>query len=270
MHFKKNQFLFIALLILFVSVNLFANNSKDQIALGTEFNETAFVPGELLYYRIQYGLITAGMASFLVKDTIVDIGGRPHYHVLAIGRSNRFFDLIFKVRDIYQSFIDKETLLPTLFTRDVHEGGYETSERLIFNHTNNTVRTGNETVKVPNPIHDLLSAFYFARSVDFSQFEHNKLIEVNTFFAGELFPVGAIIVGREIVNTSFGKFDCLVIKPVLIEGRVFKDQKDMTMYVTNDRNQIPVLIESAVYVGYVKAELIRIENLKYPMDAKVN
>ena len=82
-----------------------------------------------------------------------------------------------------------------------------------------------------------------------------------------MFPLGVTYIGKKTIETSVGRVRCLVFQPKLIEGRVFVNQSDMKIYVSEDKNQIPVRIESAVYMGTVKADLSSFENLKFPFSA---
>lgn len=246
------------------------NSSYNRVIAMPPLEYVPFKKGEKVEYTIRYGMIHAGTAYFEVADTTVMISGRPHYYVKGRGRSNRPFDMVFKVRDNHYSYIDQKTFLPTLYLRDTRQGNYDTTENVIFDRRNNVVKTGKNEHDVPGDIHDLLSAFYYARGVNFQQFPLNVKIDVKTFFAGDLFPVGAVVVGEEVVRTSYGTFNCLKIEPILIPGRVFSGQRDMTLYVTKDSNQIPVRIESEILIGRIKADLISTSNLKFPLSSKIN
>ena len=262
---------FLVTLFILMSLSVVANDSNVEREVDMpEFTNKAFQRGEKIEYNINYGMVNAGSAFFKVVDTTVQIGGRPHYYVQAKGRSNSTFDLVFKVRDFHYSYIDEETLLSTIYQRDTRQGSYDTTENFYFDRSEDVVRTGGQRIDVPTGIHDLISAFYYARGVDFTQFEKNTRVNVETFFAGELFPVGAVVVGEEEITTSYGTFECLVIEPILIPGRVFREQRDMKLYVTKDKNQIPVRIQSRVYIGNVKADVVNTENLKYPLDSRID
>ena len=73
--------------------------------------------------------------------------------------------------------------------------------------------------------------------------------------------------GKETVKTKYGKFRAHKLKPLLLKGNVFKGGEQMTVWVTDDENRIPVRIESPISVGSIKVDLKKHENLKYPMTA---
>jgi hypothetical protein len=59
-------------------------------------------------------------------------------------------------------------------------------------------------------------------------------------------------------------------QPEIIAGNVFNEDAHMTVWVSDDQNKIPVLIESPVSVGSVKMVLKQYWGLKYDFTAKVD
>jgi hypothetical protein len=229
----------------------------------------AFKPGEKLEFSLRYSFITAGHAIMEVKNDIRQIEGRDHYHLYIEGKSNKFFDGLFLVRDYYESFIDKNTLLPSLYNRDITENKYKRNESYVFDRIHNKVKMEGRIDSVPPGVFDIISVFYNVRCVDFSRQPIGTEYKLNTYFDKELFPVGATYTGRSTVTTGLGKFNVLVFRPKLIEGRIFKNQADMTLYVSDDSNHVPIRIESAVYMDYVRADLSSFQNLKYTLSSKI-
>ena len=69
---------------------------------------------------------------------------------------------------------------------------------------------------------------------------------------------------RDEVDTKKGTFKCLKFRPMLQEGRVFKDNEDMTVWVSDDKNHLPVRVQTEVLVGSIKMDLVDFENLANP------
>jgi hypothetical protein len=228
----------------------------------------AFQPGERLEYDLDFNGINGGEATFDLKNDKQVIAGQPHFHLYVTGRSNKLVDPFYKVRDIYESFFDEKTLLPSAFFRDVKEGSYKKTEYYLFNQPKGLVKIGDQTHSVEaNQTFDLLSAFYYLRCIDFSKAKPGYKVQLNSFFDGGIFPMGVEFKGRKTVKTGIGNVKCLVFTPMLITGRIFKDQSGMKLYVSDDKNQIPVLIESEVYLGTVRASLRKYSGLKFPFSA---
>lgn len=229
----------------------------------------AYQTGEKLKYDLNYNGISGGVANFEIKPETKAIGGRQHFQVSVTGKSLPVLDPFYKVRDYYESFIDTETLMPSVFIRDVTEGKYAKKEYYIFDRAQNQIKAGKVTHTVKTELHDIVSAFYYLRCIDFSKKQAGYTVNVNSFFDEEVLPMGVTYKGKATITTAtLGKVSCHVFKPKLIEGRVFQDQEDMTLYVSDDKNQIPVRIESKVYLGTVRADLVKYSGLKFPFSAK--
>lgn len=255
------------LLICFAGYLSMALWQEDEKLLKPSYQ--AFERGEALEYRIHYGMIDAGKARFEVKDTLISYNGRPHFFLKVFGRSLKNWDWFYKVRDHYYSFMDTASYLPSFAYRDVKEGSYETTEKLVFKRHQNQVLCNDTLHDVPERTHDILSAIYYARCIDFSEVPTETHVPINTFFAGDLFPLGVTYLGKETVKTKLGKFRCRKFRPQLVEGRIFKGQDDMTVYVSDDKNQVPIRIESKIFVGKIQADLSAYNQLKYPFSAKI-
>ena len=74
--------------------------------------------------------------------------------------------------------------------------------------------------------------------------------------------------GREKIKTDFGELMCMKFKPQVAVGEVFQQPYPMTLWVSDDKNKIPVLAKSGVFVGSVTIELLEFEKLKYPLGQK--
>lgn len=253
-------------LVIFLSILLTSSGSECQTP---SVSYTAFKPGEELVYNMHYGFVNAASAVLKIDQKYTVYNNKPHYFISAISKTYPNWDWFYKVRDNFYSAVDTATLFPSYAIRDIYEGGYETVDRLFFYRTNNTVLSNGKIHKVPAKIFDIISAVYYARCIDYTKFQVNQEIPIYTFFDNELFPVGLKYMGKETIETQFGKYRCLVIKPKLVQGRIFKGQYDMTIYITDDQNHLPLLVQTAIFVGYIKAELTSYKNLKYNLSSKI-
>lgn len=232
-----------------------------------------FKPGEYLRYNIHYGLVNAGEATFRLADTLRQMGKRPHYVVEVTGRSYRAWDVFFKVRDFYYSYIDTATMLPSVYSRHVLEGDFNDRESYFFDRVKMEARgknlLGPQVIDIPARVQDLASMLYFARSVRFYNKPQGFLLPIDVFFESEWFASGAKLDGITEVQTALGRFRCMRIVPQLVEGRVFKGQEDMVVYVSADKNQVPIRIESAIFVGSIKADLVEYSHLRHKLTARI-
>lgn len=225
----------------------------------------SFEPGEVLEYRVHYGLIDAGEARLEVGPELKQMGNRRCYQVIGTGRSVGAFDWFFKVRDHYESYIDTDAFLPWLFIRRIEEGGYKKKQNVSFNHFKKTATSEKKTIQTPDHVQDLLSAFYYARTIDFNSASVGDTFLINTYLDDETFPLVIKYVGKETIKTKLGTFRCIVFKPYLLEGRVFKEKEGMTVWVSDDQNRIPVRAQAEVMVGSIKMDLKKYKGVAHPL-----
>jgi len=76
--------------------------------------------------------------------------------------------------------------------------------------------------------------------------------------------------GKEILKThDKRKFKTIKFSALLIEGTIFNGGEDLTVWVTDDLNRIPVLVEAKILIGSVKATVLDMENLKFPLTSEI-
>ncbi len=230
-----------------------------------KINNEAFGPNEVLKYRVHYGFIDAGEATLEVSPELKSVGGRNCYVVTGTGRSVGAFDWFFKVRDKYQSYIDAEAMVPWLFIRRVDEGGYTINQNVSFNHYKSTATSEKKTIGTPGHTQDLISAFYYARTIDFESAAPGDTFRINTYLDDETFPLVIKYIGKQVLSTKQGKIRCIVFRPYLLEGRVFKEKESMTIWVSDDKNRIPVRAQAEVLVGSIKMDLMNYSGLQNPL-----
>lgn len=222
----------------------------------------AFKAGEILSYRLHYGIIDAGVAVLEVKPEIMNVSGRNVYHIVGNGYSKGSFDWFFKVRDRYETFIDKDALLPWMFVRRVNEGGYIINQDYKFNHYTNKVDVGNgEKVDIPPGTQDMISAFYAARNLDFSNAKEGDVFTVNSIVDKELWPLKMRYVGKETITCDIGKFKCIKFRPIVQKGRIFKHEEDLNVWITDDKNHVPIRAEAKLLIGSVRLDITGTKNL---------
>lgn len=252
------------LILIITPFYLVFGNNGDSLR---RINNEAFAEGEFLKYKVHYGWITAGDATLEVQKENYNIAGRNCFRVIARGRSLGLTDILYKVRDTYESYIDKDAIIPWKSVRDIREGSYTQYDEVTYDHSTDSVSSKLFGKKqMTDNIQDLLSAFYFARTYVFANGKPGDTLIIKTFFDGELFPIVVLYVGKETVETGLGIFKCLKLIPLVEEGRVFKSKEDVRIWVTDDKNFIPVRIQSDIIVGSVKFDLVEYSGLKNKLN----
>jgi hypothetical protein len=239
----------------------------------TPVKNEAFIRGEKLEFRAYYdsyvtGKVTAGIATLEVDNSVKQADGRSVYHIIGEGHSKGAFNWFFKVNDRFESFIDEEYLFSWAFSRRTHEGNYNYSDDVKFNQYSGTALSTRANKKIPARTQDVLSAFYYARTFDLSNVSAGQNIPVSFYLDDSIYVSQIQFAGREIVVTDLGTFRCLRFKPMVATGNVFSQPYPMDLWITDDKNHLPILAKSAVIVGSVKLELISFSGLANPVTAQ--
>ncbi|RFC55949.1 DUF3108 domain-containing protein [Brumimicrobium aurantiacum] len=247
--------------ILTVTALLVGMTSSTNIAYPT-IQSKSFTSGEKLTYRISYGIMDAGEAVLTVKETKKKgANGRPLYHVKGEGKTLGAFNWFYKVEDVYESYVDKKGVFPWLFLRDINEGGYEKEQEYVFQQNKQKVVSEGKSYKVPLGVQDMISSFYYARTLDFKNMKVGEITEFKCFMDEEVWPLKVKYVGKEDISIRKGTFECMKFQPVVQEGRYFEEPDDVEFWVTNDENRIPVLVKAKIPVGSIKMHLVEWEGL---------
>ncbi len=257
--------------VLAVGLLAFTNRAETHLEDTCTMKNTAFQAGEKIamtvYYAVAGIYVNAGTATF--TNTLETLNSKPVYHVVGEGHSNSSYDVLYKVRDRYETYIDTTTLQPLKFVRDVNEGGYKKYQNVTFNKHANTAITNDGVFKVPSCVQDVVSAVFYARNIDFSKLQPNDRIAFDMFLDNEVFNMYIRYLGKETIKTKYGKFRAIKFKPLLIKGTIFEGGEQMVVWVTDDENHIPVRIESPISVGKVKIDMMSHENLRYPLTSLI-
>lgn len=229
-------------------------------------NNTSFKPGEKLTYRLSYGILDAGEAVLTVDKTTKKVRGRELWKVRGTGRTISAFEWFYKVNDVYESYVDVQGMFPWMFVRRVNEGGYIINQDYTFYQHKKVVDNGKgKKFGVPSNVQDMISAFYYLRTLDYDHAEIEDVFTVNVFLDDELYPAKIRYKGKQVVKTRKGKIMCHKFAPVVQEGRIFKTEKDLTVWITDDANKIPIVAKAKIKVGSLKMHLVNYESLVEPL-----
>ncbi|MEI6866474.1 DUF3108 domain-containing protein [Flavicella sp.] len=224
--------------------------------------EKIFQDGEEVKYRIHYGLLNAGYATLSVSETETD------YHFVGKGWTSGLASLFFKVEDQYESYVDKSTLIPNHFVRRVNEGGYKINRDVYFDHLKKTARVEDHKLNTTKEytigdIQDLMSAFYKIRSTKIDTMSVGNFIYLDIFFDAEVFPFKLVFLGNEVIKSKFGDIPCYKFRPYVQKGRIFKEEESLTIWVSADKNKIPIRINAALAIGSLKMDLTSYKGLSH-------
>lgn len=236
--------------------------------------DCVFSENEFLEFKIKY--LSFNTSTATLKNKAEVLNGKPVYHIVGEGKSSKFLSFFFKIRDRYETYIDTATYLPHRFVRNINEGGYKKDIVIDFDQAKNKAIVNNrkhKTVKSfdtkPN-IHDMISSFYYLRNtIDADNLKIGEEKKLTMFFDEQNYNFKLKYLGEEIIRTKFGKIKCLRFTPSVMADRVFKEEESLSVWISKDKNLIPVKISADLAVGSLTAVLNKYEGLKYPL-AKMN
>ena len=246
---------------------------------GSSFREVsnkAFQKGEYLKYRIHYGIIDAGIATLEVSPKSFKKKGRNCLHIICKNKTVGLFDTFYRVRDTYESFTDEKALISWQFNRDIQEGSYKSYREIHFDHKKRKAeyhRSTGEVVlhDVPANVQDVISTYYFARAT----YEHNELkpgdkISLRNFIDETNFELQALVQKRETIKVNGQKYKALRLKIMIEEAGLITDGSKITLWISDDKNMIPLAFKSKLLIGSIRADLVEYKNLKNPFEARTS
>ena len=240
------------------------SSSKEEFRV---IENNAFKEGEKLVFDLDYGFVTAGVAVMEIPR-IKKISGRNAYHINFEVNSVPSFDMFYKVRDRYESYLDVDGLFPWRFEQHIREGGYTRDFSAFFDHRKGKAKTSEGEYEIPLYVNDIISAFYYARTLDYSNMKVNDLINLKNFYKDKVYDLDVKFLGKETIEVPAGKFECVIVEPLVKEGGLFKHEGNIVIWLTNDELKMPVKVRTKIIIGHVEAKLNSYEGLAGKLTSK--
>jgi hypothetical protein len=257
--------LILLLTITYLQINLYAQNSDNFRKLDNK----AFKVGEKLTFDVKYGFVTAGIATFEIPK-IKKISGRDAYHITFEVNTVPSFDMFYKVRDRYETYIDVDGLFPWRFEQHIREGHYSRDFSAFFDQRKGKAKTTEGEYDIPKYVNDIVSAFFYARTLDYSNLKVGDRIPLRNFYKNKVYDLDVVYHGKETIEVAAGKFDCIIVEPLVQEGGLFKSEGNIMVWLSDDAIKIPIRVKTKVVVGSIDADLTSYEGLAGKLTSKRN
>lgn len=241
-----------------------------------------YVPGETLHYRMSYKaklFPNTEVAKVVMQTTESTLDGQPVYKVYGYGETAKAFNWILPVQDAYTIWIDPETLRTKRFDSDLHEGDYTFRSTYIFDWKNLNVHTRWQsrqrpekfkTMKISDQSMDAVSLYFNLRTVKDEEIKEGFAKDLEMVLEDTVRYLRFRFDGREVKKVrGLGKFNTLRFRCKIATSTetAFRDGTEFVVWISDDRNKVPLYIESPIKVGSVCAYLSSYEGLRYPMDS---
>ena len=192
---------------------------------------------------------------------------RKCFNVKAEGKTLKSFDWAYKVRDRFETYIDAEAIVPISYNKNIQEDKYTDNDLVTFKHNSKKLFGVKGMLDMPVYTHDVISAIYYVRNIDFTKSKVGDKFPLDVYLDNKIYNLGFKYAGKETITTDIGKVKCIKLVPTLIVDRVFKDQEDMTVWISDDENKIPIRVKAKIMVGSIKVDLTSYSGLKNEFKA---
>lgn len=217
--------------------------------------ELAAVPwkiGEYFQFSIDWNGLNGGNSLMQVQN-IQRVDGRRVYRIVTKAESNSFVSKFYKVRDRAESYIDAESLYSVRFVKTLREGSYKKDIDVRFHQeARKAAYTDGAMLDVPARVHDVLSAFYYVRTLPLPD---GGTIVIPTHDNKKSYSMEVKVRKRERIQVPAGTFDCVMVEPLLKSEGVFRSKGSILVWLTDDARRIPVLVRSKVPIGSISVTL---------------
>ncbi|MCD8313800.1 MAG: DUF3108 domain-containing protein [Bacteroidales bacterium] len=256
------------------------------IPLRTELKEEnlAYGAGEHFTFTVHYswGIINSDVGVADIDLDTLRLDGRKAFRCKVYGRTWRWYDKIFRVREDFRSWFTVDGLKPLKFTRNTREGKYiatntynyiwEGTEDPFIEADVYSSHSGQRNLELPlnDCTFDLPALFYLARNMDFDNIEPDVQYPMTFAIDDDVYNVYFILKDREQLKIKgLGKINTIRFAAKLIAGTVFTGDEDMLIWVTDDDNRVPVYFEAPILVGTASGRLAGYSGLKYEFSSLV-
>ena len=243
----------------------------------------AYGPGEKMYFTMHYkwGAINTDVGHATVGLDTVTFNGRKAFCCKVYGRTTKFYDIFFKVREDFRSWFTVDGHVPLKFTRDTFEGNYEARNTYLYDwsavepHIDADVYSsskGQRSLEIPltKCTYDLPALFYFARNMDVENVVPGRRYPMTFVIDDDVYNVYFILYGRETIKVKgLGPVRTIKFAAKLLAGEVFTGEEDMMIWISDDENRLPVYFEAPIIVGTASGRMTDCEGLKHPFTALI-
>jgi hypothetical protein len=223
-----------------------AAEAQTVVASAPKRAKVPFGAGERMQYDVRFGSLRVGNAHMEVV-ALDNLRGRAAWHTAFWVQGGNF---LYRVNDVYESWMDAETLSSLRFVQELEEGGKDVERRFeIYPERAIFVQTSKKPLKeeksVSNPLDDG-SFLYFVRTIPL---EVGQTYDFDRYFRPDRNPVRIRVLRKEKVKVPAGTFDAIVIQPVIKTKGIFSENGHAEIWLSDDDRHIMLQLKSRLKFG---------------------
>jgi hypothetical protein len=254
------------------SATPYSASSNSTVKLVTE---SPINLGEKLEFKLSYGWFTVGRAVWYTDHNYQTMNGEKCIKFKVTARSAGLAGIFATVEDEWGEYMRPSDFLPVLAYRDLKEGKYIIDEKTYFDYSQKKIRT--EVVKRGNPKPTeyfnmeknrlaMLGAFMQMRCIDYAKYKPGDRIRIEAFFEGEPYELDVIYKGKEELRSKVGRLQAYKLVPLMPENRLFPGKEPIAVWISADKNRLPLRADANMYFGSAYVELTNYKNIKFGPD----
>ncbi|MFD1162505.1 DUF3108 domain-containing protein [Hwangdonia seohaensis] len=234
----------------------------------------AIAAGEKLTFTATYNMsgILTDIAEVTMETNSVKTAKATLLRLKCTAATYSKWDNFFKIRDLYESYVSPTTLTPYLYKRDINEGNYYKFMKYTFSHKNNTVKSQlkkkndyeeNKDIAINSGTIDIVTALYKVRLFDYKNMPVGTSKSLTVIFDRAEFKGQITYLGKETISTAIGNKTCYKIAIGSSETDVLKGKNSNFLWLTADKNKIPVYGKFKIPVGNGELKITSATGLKH-------
>ncbi|MDX1278318.1 DUF3108 domain-containing protein [Oceanihabitans sediminis] len=249
------------------------------VSIASIAQNNAFQAGEKLVFTAAYNMsgVLTELAEVRMETSEVKTSKATLMRLKCTATTYSKWDNFFKIRDIYESYVNPKTLTPYLYQRDIDEGGHDKFVKYTFNHKTNTVKSlirkksknfpsgfwdRNNNVSINPGTKDLVTTLYYIRTLDIHKAAIGSTDTFTVLFDNKETKVSFKLLAKESIQTNIGKKECYKLAINVIGSDVLKGNNDNLIWLTADENKIPVYAKFKIPVGNGELRIKSVTGLK--------
>ncbi|PHS10410.1 MAG: hypothetical protein COA88_02905 [Kordia sp.] len=246
--------------------------ATTTLGLSQGLSSKSFKSSEHLSYQASYNMsgVLTTFAEVNMKVATVKTSKNSYLHLKCTANTYKKWDSFFKIRDLYEAYVSPYSLKPSLYKRDNNENGTIRKEKYIYkgNSIQSTYVRGRSGVikanfTIPSNTRDIVSTIYYIRNLPIEKASTGDQKDFNIVFDRKSKTATLTFMGTETISTVLGYKKCYKIGISVKKEKLLKGKANNIIYITADRNKVPVLIKFSIPVGSGQLKLIKASNLKY-------
>jgi len=246
--------------------------ASTSLGFSQTTTNTAFQAGETLRFKGSYYMssLWADLAEIKLEVSDYTADGKSLYSIKATANTYANYDSFFKIRDLYQTWVDKNTVLPFIFKRNVDEGGYKFNMKYTIKRGalqakyeyERNLEKKSSIIKISANTHDLVSILYYIRTLDFETMPLKKSTTITILVDDKINNLTITYKGKETIKTeTLGAKSCYKIG-VSINNKALVSKETNNVWLTADKNKIPVQFKAEIPVGSIQMRLVEATGIK--------